>query len=197
MATRKYMIVYFDDLGDIKCISPGFDTDYEHFAYSVFEVGDVKPFISGTKSLATHMVVRDKNDDTKFLIESKKVSISSVKVIDRFLTEVNQVGGKYSLDVANITSEKILRFSLNTSIRKSLLAGRKIETESINIMGVPVLSFYFTWPGDPSFLIETVEINTSKLVNEEYVDIPYSTNLDDSSLFTKKVFEHYTYTIKR
>lgn len=194
--TEQMFFVYFNNAGNIVCMSPVADDSLTNFQFTMLPLSEVQPFIEGTKNPAQFLLEQDKDDPTKYTVVSKVIEINYLRRLDRFLIELepsNDWDGH--LIIHNNISEKCITFSLSSELRMKLSEQGTIAPENITINGIPELDFHFTCKNDPSFLIETIVVPTNNLVGYEHIYVNYENDLSKASVFTRKIFNKYSYII--
>lgn len=73
----------------------------------------------------------------------------------------------------------------------------KFNPLNVTIHGFKELAFYFTAKNDPTFLVSQITVFAKDLVTAKDIWIELDTDLDDTSLYTKKVFPEYEYKVLR
>jgi len=191
---EKLMFVYFDESGNIKCISPVEDDSHdEEILVTKMPIKNVYRFITGEIAPNKFMVVKKKGKVNEYDIVERLFEFNHVRKLDRFLTEVDM---KYVKDfeleiIANLKTSTIT-FNLANHIVLEFLNDID-DTANASINGFKVLKFYCTTKNDPSMLIETFNVPVSKLLRGS-VHVEYKSKLEDHSIFTRKVFTKYAYT---
>ena len=193
--TEKKMYVYFDDSGNIKCISPVEDVDHESkFQVTQLPLKNVYGFITGEISPAKFIVKKRKGKVNEFVIVERQFEVSHVRQLDRFLTEIDVGFIKDSeLEVVVDEANASLTFRLSHAIRQEFIESvDNLENASIN--GLRTLKFYCTTKNDPSIFIEGFDVPVVGLLQGNVI-VPYKSNISQYSLFTRRVFTKYSYII--
>ena len=195
--TEKKMFVYFDDSGNIKCISPVEDEAQEKaFQRTKLPLKNVYRFITGEVSPSKFIVKKKKGKLNNFVIVERLYEISHVRKLDRFLTEIDQgrVQGAEMEIVVDVKNSSIT-FRLNNQVRLEFIETiDNLDLASIN--GLRMLKVYCTTKNDPSMLIEGFDLPVKDLLQGNVIR-PYTCDVTNYSLFTRRVFDNYSYTILR
>lgn len=186
--------VYYAENGSILCISNVEMPEFSEKPVCMFPRSVVIDFLTGDRSPGEYAVVQDAETLT-FKIKKKEVELNLLRSVSRFLTEIPSDSYKESsLEILYKPAEKQIRFRLNPRIREDL---GKMQASKVTIHGFLELSFYFTAPRDPSYLIERVVVSAEALVNKEEHWVSVDNDLSGTSLFVRKVFPSYNYVIER
>lgn len=188
--------VYFDQQHNIKCITPVQDAELEKkFNSTIFPFKEVKDFITDVKSLKCYTLVKKKGKQTEYEFKPKILEVNYIRNVDAFLNEVvfNNKEQVHIL-ITNNLKDKTLNFKLDSTLRREFLNGFSyIDEENINVNGQKNINIYFTTKDNPQFLLKTISIGLQKLIANESYSISYKSNLDNVSVFTKKIFDNYSY----
>ena len=192
MNTLTMMYVYFDTLGDIKSISP--DANQSMLAlYTVTTVPlpDVEGFLTGKKNPFNYFVKSVNRLGTlSYKIVRKEVAeVSNLRNIDTFLTEVAIYSRttEPTILIENFTDSKKLRISINPAIKCLREDGTDSEIEQLTtVFNTPSIYLFFTKRSDPYYLVDTITISPRELFEKDNVYIKYTTELKNTSVFTKK-----------
>lgn len=200
------MLVYFNEYGEILCITPIPDESLSHLKYTRFPIFDLLDFIEGNVSMSSYRIVKK---NKKHIIEKKESFVKIALIEDKFLTEVpkyNSEKSKAILSKSDIRikfykSDNHLQIKMNAQVRNSLLGESKVtDGNKITVNGLQKLPFYITAPGDPSFLLKPIYVDTALLVQNQYVEYTIEDNIakdmDRVSIFTKKVLDKYAFEVK-
>lgn len=182
------MLVYFNDSGEIQCISPVADPSLEGSLCAEFPREEVIDFITGAKRMYAHFVAKEVKDNVeRFSIFEKAKGTSDVKVIDRFLTEVRSIPGNYDLLFEVDTCKCVVRVSLSGTYNQ-------LQNKSV-IWNFKQLEFYVTYLGDPNYLIDTIVVDATLLVTQDvFVNYdPGKIDFSVASVYTKKILGKYQY----
>ena len=195
--TKQKMFVYFDESGNIKCISPVVDQQQETVSQATkLPLKDVYKFITGEISPTRYLVKKKKGTANKYEIVKRRYEISHVRKLDRFLTEIIPgYGKKTGLEIIADMQSNTLTFKLADNVRNEFL--ETIDDLSLaSISGMRVLKFYCTTKNDPSYLIESFTVSVTALLQGN-VYIEFKSDLAKYSLFTRQVFDNYSYKITK
>jgi len=193
---EQEMHVYFDDTGNIKCISPVVDQSQEdRFQHTKLPLSNVYRFITGEIAPNKFIVKKKKGKVNEFVIVERVFDINYVRKLDKFLTEVEE-GYKTKNDEIEIIADTItstLTFKLAPHIRIEYLD--TVDDASLaSICGLRTLKFYCTTKNDPSYMIEAYNVPVHKLLHGP-VYVEFKSDLKKHSLFTRQVFDNYSYKL--
>ena len=202
MNTLVLMYVYFDSHGDIKAIAPDpvaelVDT-YKMITVPLLEV---EPFLLSKKNTFDYYVkeVVRVTDVTYKITRKEVLEVNRLRFTNSFLSEIPTYSRSKDANILieNCVSEKAIRITLNPYIKSLILDGTDDEKESvINMANTTSSSLFFTKKHDPYFLLHTMNFSPSILFNAEMLQLPYTGELSDTSVFTKKLIDGYSYLIK-
>lgn len=192
---EKLMNVYFDDSGNIKCISPVTDEDLAlSFQHTKLPLKNVYRFITGEIAPNKFIVKKKKGKINEFVIVERVFEVNYVRKLDKFLTEIEVgYGNETALEIIADTKTSTLTFKLAAQIRIEYL--NTIDDVALaSIAGLRTLKFYCTTKNDPSYMIESYKVSVAQLLQGP-VFVKFNSDLKKYSLFTRQVFEEYSYKI--
>ncbi len=195
------MFLVFDLNGDIKSISPvkeeKLDKSLECIEIALSEVED---FLTAKKNIFDYYIKITNRAAVKSYTVTKKVSnISQARDVETALTEIFEDAAKKELIlVTNNIPSKTITISLTREFEYTQLLGTDEELDKIQtFLNTPKSSLFFTKPGDPYFLLHTINFVPRELLNENKLVIKYKPNLAKASLFTQKLLDKYSYVIEK
>lgn len=191
----KSMYVYFNDIGEVKCISPILD-ESSKLLYVKMNIDEVEPYISGKRSLNSCLVIRDQKIAGKYTLKQKTFDIKTYTVLDKFLYEVPYTDAdKFHIKITNHVSKNKILVEIDSKLRNDILDDTEGGADYLKIEGLEILNFYFTAKHDPSILIHSISVPTQPLIKYGGYEDMYNTALDlvNTSVFTKKIFPLYTH----
>jgi len=193
--TEKKMFVYFDNSGNIKCISPVQDEAQENVhLMTKLPLKNVYRFITGEVSPNKFFVKKKKGTANKYDIVERLYDINHVRKLDRFLTEIEmgRVRGA-EMDIVVDKKNSSITFRLNPDVRLEFI--NSIDNiELASITGLRILKVYCTTKNDPSTLIEGFDIPVKDILKGSVIRT-YKSDITKYSLFTRRVFDNYSYTV--
>ena len=197
----EMMYVYFDSNGDIKTISPDPVIVSDSYSVATFPLTEVKDILEGKKNPFDYYVKITKSvAGTLHKITRKQVlEVSYVRTLDNFLTEVRTMAKSTDAFVLieNIVSEKKIKISLNKVLRVLLEEGSDNDQETVtSFISNPSTALFFTRKNDPYFLLHTLMFSPKELFDKGELFWDYNVDLSDSSVYTKKILDGYSYRIK-
>ena len=190
----KQYLVYYGLQGDIKHITKNtFDTADE---YVVTENADAGMVASGHLNKNEYCI--SYNTATDKLDFMKRSDAGVFREPEDLLYRIPE-GGAGDIGVKLYPTQNIMCVDISKTTKNKLLWGLRIQDIS-NPQGSQ-LNIYITEKNNPDMLIAQVQIDPVELVQEERLIIEIPTNIqrhanwNNISLFTRRLFENYTYTI--
>jgi len=201
MAMLEMMYVYFDSNGDIKTISPDPVIVSDSYSVATFPLTEVKEILEGKRNPFDFYVKLTKGiAGTSYKITRKQsLEISLIRTLDNFLTEVKTMSKSADafLLIENIVKEKKIKISLNKSVKNLLEEISDTEQDTVNsFINHTSTSLFFTRKNDPYFLLHTLIFSPKELFEKSELFWDYNVDLSDSSVYTKKLLDGYSYRIK-
>jgi len=181
--------VYFDDTGQILSISGRKDTTSQH-RFSTFPREEVIDFMEGIKSMANYYISENRKTG-KVRIQEKITNEIIVQTLDDKLYKIEPLT-KDNFDIKIIHKNGSLHFKLNTEKGKNLLG----DAFDITINGATTLEFFITAKNDPHFLKKEISIAIISLIKQD-ITVDCTGQLGEFSIYTKRVYEDYTYEDRR
>lgn len=196
MSDNNVRYVVFDlESRDVKGIfrnQPGIGETYFESTYE-----ELEDFITGEKNSANYYVEKE-NQQSKYSLKIKKTNIAINLLDDRLYKIPRKHFGE--IVVTNFRNTKTLRIQIENNFRNYLKNKYKITEntpyENINFQGAEVLDFIFCYDSDPHNLIKYSKIPILQLLMTEHVDIVYENNYENCCVFTKRIYNDYTYIEK-
>ncbi|CAB4125919.1 hypothetical protein UFOVP181_319 [uncultured Caudovirales phage] len=180
-APQKYYIYYDKRTGDILSATNEKSNRYEYGFEVPFE--EIEKFISGEWSFKDYMVgYKDRNDKSSITILSRDYVGYTFK--NSLVEWINKNDKPAECIVEWDGNASEWRFQLDSAFKKT----------STNINNTQLM-FFVTLETDFDFLIRTIYIKLSTLVDLDFVSIPFESNIetkiDRISISTKNVFKSY------
>ena len=202
MTILEMMYVYFDKNGDIKTISPDPIIISDSYNVTTFPITEVRGILEGKKNPFDYYIKSTKGlVGTVYKITRKQVlEVSYVRTLDNFLTEVKTMAKSADAFVLieNIVKEKKIKISLNKIVRVLFEEGSDSDQEIItSFISHSLTSLFFTRKGDPYFLLYSITFSPKELFDKGELYWDYDVNLLNSSVYTKKILDGYSYRIKQ
>jgi len=180
------LYVYFDDSNQIVAVSGNKDATAST-RYAIFPGEDVSGFILGTMNM-NDFVVRENRKTGKVTLEKKITHEISVRTIDNTLYKLPKSNDQFQIKVLNSIEKNCLVFILDADLRGTLIA----SGDSITINGVNELNFFFTKVDDPHFFKKHINFSVEEFISSD-IEIEYTENLKNVSVFTKRIYDDYIY----
>ncbi|HEY6435521.1 MAG TPA: hypothetical protein VIY47_02950 [Ignavibacteriaceae bacterium] len=202
MTTLDLMYVYFDKAGNIKTISNELQTlPDDQYSVTMFPLSEVESFLLGKKNpYDFYIKVTKRATGTEYKIVRKEpITANYVRTLDAFLTEIRKMprSRDANLLITNFTTEKKIVLDLSSVLAVLLEEGTDDEQDAItSFINTPQSSIFFTVKGDPFFLLHIVTFVPRELFSEGTLHFEYDKDLSETSLFTKKIVDKYSYVIK-
>ena len=195
------MYLYFDLNGDIKTISPDPVIVSENYSVRTFPLSEVEDFLKGKKNPFDYYVKVSKNigGQTYKITRKQALEINYVRTLDNFLTEIKTLpkSADAFVLIENLIKEKKIKISLNKIVRVILEEGSDADQETItSFINHSSATLFFTRKGDPYFLLHTLIFSPRELFEKGELFWDYTVDISDSSVYTKKILDGYSYRIK-
>jgi hypothetical protein len=193
---KKLMYVYFDDAGNIKCISPIEDSaHHDKFMSTKLPIVEVYKFITGELAPNKYKIEKREGKVNEYYVKKRNSEVSYVRTLDRFLTEVTEgYEQDHELEIIADEKNKAMTFRFTDRVRKDI--NESVDDASqATIHGLKMLKFYVTTKNDPSMLIESFHVPVSGLLGEKEVVMDYTVDIENYSIFTRRVLNRYGYKI--
>ncbi len=202
MKSLVMMYVYYDDMGDIKAISPTPDIAYHNsFNTSTFPLADVDIFLNGLKNPFDYTIKSSvQSGNTSHKIVKKQISVNLTRTLDNYLTKVDEsgLGDPIIRILSNPRSNEIL-LRVSSHFKNMLKNGTIDEQEDVEqFLNCGESILYITEKNNPYAHIHTVNFNPRDLFHAEKLYFKCNEHLDisHSSVYTKKIAKTYGYVIR-
>lgn len=193
--TEPRSYVYYDHAtGLINCISNQEMPEFATKSLCMMPMSEVIRFLEGTDSTADYVVIQDAKDVTKHTLVKRQMEITPLRTVSKSLAEIEEGYKDAQICIERYVQGNKLRVYLVDKVREELA---KFNPLNVTIHGFKELAFYFTAKNDPTFLITQITVTARDLVISKDIWIELDTDLDDTSLYTKKVFPEYEYKVLR
>lgn len=195
MNNTDSMIIYYDNKGDIKAITPDNDVNFSEYKSISVPFGDVKDFLTTEKSVINYYIKQNKKEkNIVYSIELKKSITSSLKrTLDTYLTKVGSISTNDSIIIiTNNTKEQKLYFELNSSLDNSVFS----KEEIIELFKQEIVTFYLTKRNNPYYLLNQYTFPIFDLIKNKKINFSYTQDYKNTSIYTKKDKELYTFIEK-
>lgn len=188
--------VYYDSgTGTIVCISNQEMSEFSGKSLCMMPTTQVMDFLEGTKSTAEYVIVQDEKDILKHHLVKREIELTPLRSVSKLLVEIEEGENAFApIHIERYAKDNKVRVFLSDDVRQGLA---KINATFVTIHGYIELAFYFTAKDDPSFLVEQVTVPAKDLVNRSDLWLDMKTDLEGTSLYTKKVFPAYEYKVLR
>ncbi len=193
--TEPRSYVYYDHAtGLISCISNQEMSEFANKSLCMMPMSEVIRFLEGTDSTADYVVMQDVKDVTKHTLVKRQMELTPLRTVSKSLAEIEEGFKEAQICIERYVQGNKVRIYLVDKVRGELA---KFNPLTVTIHGFKELSFYFTAKNDPTFLIAQITVAAKDLVTSKDVWIELDTDLDGTSLYTKKVFPEYEYKVLR
>jgi len=201
MAMLEMMYVYFDHNGDIKTITPDPATISGNYSVANFPLTEVEGFLTGKKNPFDYYVKVLKSFATQSYKITKKheLKVNLVRTLDNFLTEVRTLprSADALVLIENSVDGKKIKISLNPVVKVLFEEGTDDMQEKISsFINNPPTSLFFTGRHDPYSLLHTLTFSPKELFEKGELFWDYTVDLSTSSVYTKKIFDGYSYRVR-
>ena len=139
------------------------------------------------KDVNLYRIVQDAEVETVFSIELKPLESPFVEHEKDFLQLIPETKSKI-FDISVNYSKGNFTVKPHSKILKKY---KDVDSNIATANGKKVLKFYFTSKNDPHFMIKTVNILLSELLDKKSVTKKIAKNLDQCSIYTIKIFDKY------
>ena len=182
--TTKFT-VWYDDYGEIKCCSKEpnkvFDKKFKSAQFTDDEVAIFK-----NSNWGMYRVRTDDKEETVHYIELRPIDEIITKQHD-FLSEIEK-GSVRGADIKVKVTGKTFIVAL---CPKAIKAYKDIDPTTAVVRGQTTLKFYFTTYKEPSFLEYNFNVSFRKLLENKEVTVTLPYKMDQSSIYTVKLFDKY------
>lgn len=180
--------VYFDEQHNIISVSGGKDTT-SNDRFATFPKEEVIGFMDGTLALANYYIIENRKTG-KVTLQEKITNEVSVQTLDDKLYKIQFLtNDDFDVKITKDNKNKTINFELNANKRKDLLG----DASDITINGANVLDFFITKQDDPHFFLKHIRIDIIDFIKND-IKLEYTEDLNNTSMYTKRVYEHYTFT---
>lgn len=196
------MNVYYDNVGDIKAITPSEDPGLSaEYLFAPIPIAEVELFLLGQRNPYDFYVSKTKaNGVEKFKITKKETKVDLTRSLDNFLTKVSDKEVANSiLRIIAMPNKKTIRLQVDPEFVKLLTSGdddERSEVEKFIQQGNSIL--YFTRYNNPFHHLYSLHFNPRILFQSGELLVSYNEKIDlfNSSVYTKKLLKSYTYKIE-
>jgi len=178
--------VWFDMEGNILQISAEQKRKKSVKERSVIFTAEQLQILEG-KDVNLYRVVQDTEVETVFSIDLKPLESPFVEHEKDFLQLIPHSKSK-TFDISVKYSKGNFTVKPHNKILKKY---KDIDNNTATASGKKVLKFYFTSKNDPHFMVKTVNILLSELLDKKSVTKKIAKNLDQCSIYTIKIFDKY------
>lgn len=186
---NKPVIVYFDDGGNILCVTDSVVEELPHWRNKHEFTQEQVEILKG-KNHNLFYVKQDPLVENLYSIESKATESQYVTAEEEFLSNV-EVAKTNSYDIKIKVNKKSVIFVAHKNLIKRY---ENIEPANMIAKGKKILKFYITAPNNPHFMLKTINISLANLVVSEEVIINVDEDYSQCSIYTAKVFDKYVRT---
>ena len=120
--TEQRMHVYFDEPGNIKCITPVPDETYhDSYLHTTLPVAEVYKFITGELATNKYKVQKKKGTVNEYVIVKRVSEYNFVRSLSRFLTEV-ELGydAKHEIEIVVDSKKSSITFRITEPVRDKI-----------------------------------------------------------------------------
>lgn len=195
------MYLYFDKNGDIKSISPTPDSHLEEsFSPSTFMLSEVEDFLTGKKNPSDYQVKKATNlAGEGFKLLRKVVTVTHTRTMDNYLTKVEgkKKGSAPLVKITNDVERKVVSVEVTKEFLAMTTSDDEDEEEIVNdflLNGISTV--YITRKNNPYAHMLTITFLPSHLFEKVKLYFPYTETYTNTSAYTKKLLDGYSYREK-
>jgi hypothetical protein len=185
--SKKRMFVYFDpETTEIKAVSP-VELPEEYPGYELAQINyDLGlKFITGEENI--HMWYLGLKDG-KAKMSRNCFDIPALRRDSYYpIPRIEQTGRRTAIHAAVYLSSNVIEFSIPPQF-----VGMELENIEEKEM-----TFFLTKRNDPSHLIAEFKVDIAELFKSGSISCDFDSTYKDFSLFTARVFNHYTFDVKK
>ena len=183
---EKDKTVWFDNEGNILQISSDYKRKKTVKEKSAVFSQEQLSILEG-KDVNLYRIVQDAEIETVFTIDLKPIESPFVENDKEFLQIIPKSKDKV-YDVAITNKKGKFTIQLHSKIIKKY---KDIEPNLAVANGKKLLKFYFTSESDPHFMVSSLNITLSELLQKGKITKNISKKLDQCSIYTIKTFDKY------
>lgn len=188
------MFVYYDKNGDIKSISPVEDLNSE-FKKATVDITTVEHLLTGELNPG-NFIIRELKDKTFIIVEKPSITEQRIRYLDPFFIEL-QYNNTALVKIVNDIKNNKIDLELSDEFYRILRDKDHEHNESVSLFaGIKSTPMYFTKFGDPYILLSTINFSPNELTIKKTLSLTYTDNIHNSSVFTRRILETYSYTVK-
>jgi hypothetical protein len=182
---RKFNVYYDEATGEIRALSPNVEPDFAHLGGTKISFEVAFKFLNGEYNTTGWFVASCSTPEDGVLTQDQ---FDFTPQVDEHLSMVPRKDYMFNMvsaiDIAFIPIEERIEVTVPELKIKLKTKGRED------------MVFYVTKRNDPSEVYSTFTVNVDELFKEGKVSIPFTTNVKDFSVYTKKMFRFYQFSVQ-
>lgn len=191
------MYVFYDINGDIKAIAPSLK-DFHDSTCQVtpMPLSTVEDFLIGKKNTFDYRISKVKGvSGEKFKLVKKVVEVNYLRSLDSYLTEILPAAGKdVIISITNRKSRKEISVELAKGFKEMYNHGNDEQRDSVEeFMSLGRTAVHITRKHNPYHLLFSFNFTAHDLFSEKALYFKYTDIIEDSSAYTKKIINGYSY----
>lgn len=194
------MYVFFDRNGDIKAIGPSLNSfSFDDCLVTTVPLGDVEPFLTGKKTTYDYQIKKLRTQaGEKFTLTKKIIDVNYVRTLDNFLTEIGPARpGETIISIVNQKFNKSILVEISPEFKEIYTYGTGEQKDDVDeFLKLGQSSIYITEKHNPYRLLFNFSFIPSNLFHKEKLYFSYSNILENTSAYTKKLINGYSYKEK-
>lgn len=204
MAKRDIFIYYSDIGGNIKGVSAAVLPELEDKFLKIsvpWELGI--GFLKGSENVGSWCIDYDRGNLKKpVLVKKENISLDlNFRLVDNYMKFIPEISRRSRDLKGRLLEADIIIDTQGAEIK--IMAGQTLKDNfklpestrssiySVNLSGERNLDLFFTTRNDPSFLIQHIKVPVMDVINHSEVVRQSPKPLEETSLFTKPIFNNY------
>jgi hypothetical protein len=190
------MFVYYDNVGNIKSISPNENCNLsKEYNLAIFSIDLVEDFLKGRKNPLDYQVKRIKNlSGVKFTITKKTTTINIIRTLDNFLTKIDNTVTPSIINVYNNYVDKNITIKLSEEFINLYNTGDDIQIDIISdFIKTSYSTIYITEKNNPYKLYKSIMFLPRTLFENGKLCYNCDVAYKNTSAYTKKIVSLYRY----
>lgn len=200
MTSLIMMYLYYDKAGDIKSITPAPDAAFENeFSSATFLLSEVEGFLTGVMNPFDYQVKKSITlAGDVFKLIKKITVVNHTRTLDNYLTKIEErrpIGAL--LKIVNDPDKKILSIEITKEFKAMMASTDEDEEEIVSdfVLSGPS-TVYITPRNNPYVLLFQFTFLPNVLFEREKLYFPYVEVYTNTSAYTKKLLDGYSYREK-
>ncbi len=187
---EKDWTIYFNDLGDIVCLTQNEVDVKDEWKTYAFSQEQLKILIDNKDDLAKYCINVDPSVDNLYSIQLKEITSIYTESEKEFLNEI-EYGRSTSFDIKVAVNSAELVVTMSNKTKEPY---KDVYPISATIQGQRLLKFFLTAEHDPHVMFHYEIISLAELITEKKVVRELPADLRRCSVYTVKLFDKYQRT---